>query len=223
MAFLSEAGPFFASVPHAIAWAADPGLVMQAPGPACETQAIAGACDKRRREFRSGRNLARQVLSELGAPAQGLPTGPDRRPIWPEGIRGSISHCDDLAIVVAARGLEWLGVDVEPAGALPREVARHIMTGADLDMQAEASGLWRGVDAPTLVFCAKEAFYKAVSHQLPFVPDFTEAAIRPFGVSGYKVLPLSVRLRALAHRLHITGHWHRAGAHIVTLAVPTVG
>lgn len=219
MAFLDEAAAFFDQLPQPVAWAADPGLTRQTPGPASEARACARASTKRLREFRSGRNLARQVLADLGAPTPALPVAPDRTPVWPRGIRGSITHCDDLAIAVAARGLPGLGVDVEPARPLPPEVARHIMTGADLEMPCETAGVWAQVPAPTLIFCAKEAFYKATSHRLPFVPDFNEAAIRPCGPNGFEMLFLSQRLRACADQLQIAGHWCRAGGYVVTLAV----
>lgn len=214
MAFLTEVAAFFDAIPHGIAWAADPGLVLQAPGPACETDAIRGAVAKRQREFRSGRNLARRVLAGLGHPEAALPPGPGRRPRWPCGMQGSITHCDDLAIAIAGRGLDGLGVDVERAEPLPAPVARHVLTAADRDAGTAGHVLW-----PTLVFCAKEAFYKAVSHRLPFVPDFDEAAIGPCGGARYAVVPLSQRLQAADLAPRVEGYWTRTGTHLIAVAL----
>lgn len=214
MAFLTEAGAFFAALPYRLVWAADPGLLLQAAGPACETATILRAVEKRQREFRSGRNLARQVLAELGYPGVALPSDQRRKPRWPDGLRGSITHCDDLAIAVAGRGLGGVGVDVEPATNLPSAVDRHVMTTADREAAVTVPPIW-----PTVVFCAKEAFYKATSHRLPFIPDFDEAAICPQGEAGFRVVALSRRLQETGISPQIKGYWTRTRRHLIAVAV----
>lgn len=214
MAFLTDAKAFFERVPHPIAWKADPGLTLQTPGPETENKVIQSACSKRRREFRSGRNVARAALQALGQPTVSLPSDAHRRPIWPKGIHGSISHCDDLAMAVAARGLSGIGVDVERAEPLSAEVSRYIMTGADIEFTPYDVDCWS-----TRVFCAKEAFYKAVSHRLSFVPDFDEAAIYPLETDAFSVIALSSRLRG-AHLAWRVQGWHtHAEGHQLALAV----
>lgn len=209
-----EAAAFFARVPHEIAWRSDPGLALQAPGPDIETEAIRSAGAKRRREFRSGRNLARAVLEALGQPVAALPVDTNRRPVWPDGIAGSITHCDDLAVAVAARGISGIGVDVECARPLPADVSRYILTSADIELSPHGIDLW-----PTQVFCAKEAFYKAVSYGLSFVPNFDEAAICPLGADAFRVIPLSDRLRETGLAGGVRG-WHaRADDHMLAVAV----
>lgn len=219
MAFLTEAPAFFARLPCKVIWKADPGLLLQAPGPDEETAIIRHAGEKRRREFRSGRNLARAVLQAIGQPTRVLPSGPDRSPQWPDGVQGSISHCDDLALVVAARGLVGIGVDIEQAIPLPCEMLWLILTGADIDLTPPDITQW-----PNRVFCAKEALYKAISQQIRFIPDFDEAAIRPVGTDGFRVIPLSDRLRATRLAEHVQG-WHGLlGRHHLAIAIlPAAG
>jgi len=83
-----------------------------------EEVSIRNAVRKRRREFAAGRNCARRALAFLGVQDCALPMGNDREVLWPEGIVGSISHCDDLCAVAVARRdfAAGIGLDVERAG-----------------------------------------------------------------------------------------------------------
>lgn len=124
----------------------------------CELIAVERAVATRQREYATGRALARILLARLGRPGVALPPGPDRLPRWPEGYVGSITHCSTHVAVAVAEDarLRSIGCDVEPALALPREVVDRVLT------RAERAAL-RG-DEPwsdRLVFCAKEAAYKA--------------------------------------------------------------
>src|SRR5258707_14555226 len=66
-------------------------------------------------EFAFGRQAAAEVLASLGFETEAIPVGPRGAPRWPEGVVGSISHTDGLAISVAARATERtaIGIDVE--------------------------------------------------------------------------------------------------------------
>lgn len=121
---------------------------------------LARAAPSRRREFLLGRRCARAALAAIGGEAQApLPVGSDRRPHWPEGWTGSISHADGVAGAVVAREASFphLGFDVEPIQAVT-QMARiaslvvspteHGRLGRDEDLLA--------------VFCGKEALFKAL-------------------------------------------------------------
>ena len=49
---------------------------------------------KRLSDFATGRYCAMKALEQFGIQDAIIPIGEDRAPIWPEGIVGSISHCD---------------------------------------------------------------------------------------------------------------------------------
>lgn len=122
---------------------------------------MANAVPRRRAEFIAGRACARHALVQLGERALAIPSGPDREPIWPEGIVGSISHCDSLAIAVVARrddGFLALGVDIEAASPLEADLFESICTPAERHYLASASdaGLLAKV-----IFSIKESVYKA--------------------------------------------------------------
>ena len=110
---------------------------------------------KRRLEFAAGRMAARQAMRALGLPPQAIPAAPDRAPIWPEGIHGSISHSDSLCVAVVTQHPRWLGVDIEPAMPLDATLLSEI-TGNRSTNPTRADLL-----AARRIFSAKEAAFKA--------------------------------------------------------------
>ncbi|WP_234705049.1 4'-phosphopantetheinyl transferase family protein [Sinorhizobium meliloti] len=89
-----------------------------------EESAIATAVKSRRREFSIGRACARAALSKLGFPPSAIPTGPNREPLWPSGVVGSITHCAGFhaAAVALQKDCVALGIDVEVDEELPSGV-----------------------------------------------------------------------------------------------------
>ncbi|MGB9041740.1 MAG: 4'-phosphopantetheinyl transferase superfamily protein [Pseudolabrys sp.] len=122
-----------------------------------EAEAFANSVLKRRRASGAARIVARELLSRRGyahAPLQKLPSG---AVAWPKGTVGSMAH--DARVAVAAigdtRSVRALGIDIEPGEGLP----------FDLDLVATPRERREAVDTPhfgRLLFCAKEAVYKAV-------------------------------------------------------------
>jgi 4'-phosphopantetheinyl transferase EntD len=132
-----------------------------APG---EAAAVSGAIERRRREFAAGRACARRALAQLGVPVAELPSGADRVPQWPPGVIGSISHTRGWCAAVVARcgALRGIGLDGERlitgerANIFPM-IAQPAEWAALGPLASEAELQWAG----TLLFCAKEAAYKA--------------------------------------------------------------
>ncbi|MCC5983677.1 MAG: 4'-phosphopantetheinyl transferase superfamily protein [Rhodobacteraceae bacterium] len=127
-----------------------------------EARAVASARRARRREFAAGRTAARAALAALDLPPQPIPMAPDRAPVWPAGITGSISHTDThcVAVVSNAPGLRGLGIDMEPSLPLERALWPEICTMGELDALLQHPAATRGLLARAL-FCAKEAAFKA--------------------------------------------------------------
>jgi 4'-phosphopantetheinyl transferase EntD len=128
-----------------------------------ETAAIAQAVPKRRREFAAGRRAARAAMAKLGRPAQAVPMGPDRAPVWPQGIMGSIAHCDTVcmaALIDVTGEAQSVGLDVEPAVPLSPDLEHMICTETERGWLNTMPQEDRGLHAKQ-IFCAKEAFYKA--------------------------------------------------------------
>jgi 4'-phosphopantetheinyl transferase EntD len=126
-----------------------------------ERDAVVRAVAKRIHEFAGGRACARAALTQLGFGATELPVGTDRAPRWPLGIAGSITHTDGFCAAVVARTaqIQALGLDAEPAASVKPHLWRRICTTEELALlasQDEATAL----GTATLMFSAKEAFYK---------------------------------------------------------------
>ena len=145
-----------------------------------EDAAVTRAVPRRRAEFAAGRSAARVALAQLGEPLAAIPSGPDRAPIWPRGVVGSISHAGAVAIGVAARtadsGIAALGVDVEPDRPLSPDLIGDIADDAEI---ARLAPLPPPV-AALRIFSLKEAAYKAQYpltrqllgfHDLRLMPD----------------------------------------------------
>jgi len=126
-----------------------------------EQQYLLKAVPKRIHEFAGGRACARAGLAQLGYGTVALPMGTDRAPVWPAGASGSITHTDGVcaAVVASSADIRALGLDIEPASSVKRELWRRICTPAELQTlqsQDERTAL----QSATLIFSAKEAFYK---------------------------------------------------------------
>lgn len=128
---------------------------------AAEAEYIRRAVPKRAREFATGRLCARHVLEQLGHPGWDLLVAPDRTPRWPDDIVGSISHTTGFCGAVAGKRhlFRAIGFDVEIASRVSRELYGQFCTAEELD---QLSTLPRHLAdrRATLLFSAKEAFYK---------------------------------------------------------------
>jgi 4'-phosphopantetheinyl transferase EntD len=128
-----------------------------------EAAIVARAVEKRRREFTTGRHCARTALRGLGIGPVPILAGERGAPQWPPGVVGTITHCSGYRAAMAARESEFLtvGLDAEPDGDLPGGV----LDAVSLPGERERIGaLWEsapGVCWDRLLFCAKEAVYKA--------------------------------------------------------------
>lgn len=127
-----------------------------------ERAAIERSSPKRQQEFATGRVLAREALAALGITGFDLVNGEDRCPVWPEGIAGTVSHSDTLAVVAVARMAEvgTVGVDVEHRAVLERRLWRLTMLPDEIAYLDAVPEDTRGVLA-LAIFSLKESLYKA--------------------------------------------------------------
>ncbi len=151
---------------------------------------------KRRCEFLTGRRYAEYGLQRLACPDLFVGINSDRSPVWPEGFCGSISHSDTLCAAMVARRstLRSVGLDLERAGSLSPDLAAVVCNSEEVNA---------GCDL-TLIFSAKEAFYKLWSPMTGVFLDFAD---------------LSVDLGSHS-KLEATLHKHR---HILPALTPLTG
>lgn len=128
-----------------------------------ELALVARAVDKRLREFAHGRACARQALAQLGVAPQPLLVNADRSVAWPDAAWGSITHTDGLCLAVAARRehLSGIGIDAEVRGRVSDKLWSHIASEREIAWFRAAADAREAAERATLLFSAKEAFYKA--------------------------------------------------------------
>lgn len=120
---------------------------------------------RRLSEFRHGRQCARYACRRLGIGDEGsIGVGPDREPLWPAGLVGSISHAGHHAAAAVGRAgdLRSIGVDIEPAVPLPAEILDTVCRPEEIERLREHGPAAVHLPRATLVFSAKEAAYKAL-------------------------------------------------------------
>ncbi|WP_421905752.1 4'-phosphopantetheinyl transferase family protein [Mameliella sp.] len=124
-----------------------------------EEVAIARARPERRAEFAAGRLAARRAMAQLDLADAAIPMGPDRAPVWPKGLVGSISHAAGICLGVVARADNFrsLGIDIEGDAPLAEDLIPEICLPEEL---ALVPANLRAARAKRL-FSAKEAAYKA--------------------------------------------------------------
>jgi len=151
----------------ASAAAGDPGTLSRA-----EAAHLGRAVPKRAAEFAAGRHCAREALRQFGIDGWDLLVGADRVPLWPDGMVGSISHTDGFcgAVLAERQRFRSVGLDVETDRRVTADLYDQFLTAmerrrlADIEVAAAES-------LATLIFSAKEAFYKA---QYPITAEWLE-------------------------------------------------
>jgi len=125
-----------------------------------EEPLIAKSVAKRRNEFITVRHCARIALGRLGVPPAPILKGDKGEPCWPDGVVGSLTHCTGYRGAVVGRGgaVRSVGIDAEPHDVLPNGVLDAITLEEE---RHEIAALPEGLHWDRILFCAKEATYKA--------------------------------------------------------------
>ncbi len=97
---------------------------------------------------------------------------------WPEHFVGSISHSAGAAVAVVARDADVaaIGVDVEMSSAISEELWSLVLSEREMLWILECPPADRTAWA-TVIFCAKEAFYKAQSSRAPAWMGFPDIEV----------------------------------------------
>ena len=125
-----------------------------------EEPLIARSVPKRRNEFVTVRHCARVAMEQLGVQPSPILKGEKGEPQWPRGVVGSLTHCEGYRAAVVGRSevARSVGIDAEPHGVLPDLVLEAISLP---DERREIAALPGGLHWDRILFCAKEATYKA--------------------------------------------------------------
>ncbi|HZA12105.1 4'-phosphopantetheinyl transferase [Mycobacterium sp.] len=125
-----------------------------------EEPLIARSVAKRRNEFITVRYCARLALARLGWPPVPILKGEKGEPCWPDGVVGSLTHTEGYRGAAVGRHdhVRSVGIDAEPHDVLPDGVLNAISLPAE---RRELEAMPPGLHWDRILFCAKEATYKA--------------------------------------------------------------
>jgi len=136
--------------------AGDPELLLPA-----EAAFMTKAVPKRVREFAAGRLCARRALEEFGVTGFPVCVAEDRQPIWPDRLVGSITHTAGFCAAAVAERSHCMavGMDSETVGDVTRDIWPTICGASEAGWIRSLPAAAQDA-AITLIFSAKEAFYK---------------------------------------------------------------
>lgn len=186
-----------------------------AAGFAVEAAAMARARPVRRVEFFAGRAAARRAMRALGHAAAPVPMGPDRAPVWPEGLVGSITHGGGVCAALVGRAARYcaLSVDIEPDEDLPADLVEVICLPSErgwLDQQPPGD---RGRMA-RLIFSAKETVFKLQYPLCGRVLEFDDVEIAVERTGGRFAAKVAVPLAPVLSAPLLRGRFVRAQGRI---------
>jgi 4'-phosphopantetheinyl transferase EntD len=186
-----------------------------------EEEHVRGAVEKRRREFAAGRACARAALERFGVRDAVLPRSPDRTPCWVDGFTGSITHCSAAvaAAVASTHHVASLGIDIEGADPLPRELRASIATERER-ARLECMERLAGVDPFKLLFSAKESFFKCHFMVARRMLDFLDVEIAFDAARGrFSGALTNAELRAACGLAELQGRFCIGSRHVFTAVV----
>lgn len=186
--------------------------------PEAEAALVVDVAERRRGHFIAGRACARAALAELGYIDAVIGRSADGAPAWPEGVIGSIAHCGDAAVAIAASTQHWaaFGIDIEIDRALPDDAAAYVLDEAE---GARLAALPGGLARWALpAFSAKECVHKCLQPLRGLFLEFTEVAIA-FSIDSdrYTVEAKSVRAKQAMAGFEWTGELRRFDGLLLSL------
>jgi 4'-phosphopantetheinyl transferase EntD len=174
-------------LPPSVCVTAGPFLEDVRPLSARERTSAGVVVAERMRELECGREYAKRALEMLNVHCIELGVAPDRAPLWPAGVVGSLAHVVGhagghfAAAVARIHAVSNIGIDVECETGVHPKIWSHILTPRELERILTLSPPARPIEAQ-VIWCAKEAIAKAA--RLPIEPTKIEIKRDPTG-DGY--------------------------------------
>ncbi len=190
---------------------------------------VEGASAARLAEFAAGRHCARLALASHDPRLAGMPVLRDRRgaPEWPSGVVGSITHCAGWTGAVVARsrgswfgrGVAGIGLDAEPIGPLPAGVVDVVASAEERAALARLGAARPGIPWDTLLFCAKEATYKAWYPLTGSVVGHDAVRVELSPAGGFTAVASADDATGRPATLKVHGRWRVGPRVVVALGV----
>lgn len=153
---------------------------------------LLNAVPKRKAEFLAGRYSAKQLARALEisrVDSIEVKIGLHREPIWPLGLKGSITHNGSTAICLMSKSPQVcsLGIDIETIMSedLARNISSQICNKQEVQLLLSQEIIKR--KAITLIFSAKESIFKALYSKVGKYFDFDEAVLMDVNLSNSRM------------------------------------
>lgn len=188
-----------------------------------ERRVVAKAVRKRRAEFAAGRIAARAALRAIGVEDRPLLPGPERAPVWPAGIVGTIAHTRRRAVAAVARAdrIRGVGIDLEPDDPVEPDLFASILTPDEVARLA-GSPVERG-RAVRLVFTAKEAVFKALHPLTGVFLEFGDVAVAVSDDGSFQATVGRDGLPADFPEREFNGRWGRRDGEVFSVLTLPAG
>ena len=178
------------------------------------------AVQKRRDEFIRGRLAARGALRALGEiPVPILRNEDGRSPRWPDGIVGSITHTEGVALAAVARTdtTSAIGMDLERFDTASSKVSKVVARPEELPWILECDEATSSKRVVTL-FSIKETTYKLLYPRVLRYFGFQEACVE-CSPSGSFTVTITERLSELVPKgFTFSGSFQYEGSLVLTAA-----
>jgi enterobactin synthetase component D / holo-[acyl-carrier protein] synthase len=166
-----------------------------------EAALVSGAVDERRREFATVRHCARGALRQFGLPAAAILPDGDGVPCWPAGTVGSMTHCKGYraAAIGRSRHFHAIGIDAEPHGGLTSATRDLTLRDEERSQLPALAARRPDVHWDRVLFCAKEAVYKAWFPPTRRWLEFSDVSVtvQPCGTFEARILVPEPRVAGL--------------------------
>ena len=127
----------------------------------------------RKKEFLAGRIAASEVIKKCGI--NGDLERKDSIPVWPKMMCGSLTHDKKWALAVGSIEYCFIGIDLEEVITKKRisVIEKQVLNDNDIRVKEQINTQ----ELYTIIFCAKEAFYKFLYPKVRTYFGFSEASI----------------------------------------------
>ncbi|RXJ71045.1 phosphopantetheinyl transferase [Veronia nyctiphanis] len=142
-------------------------------------QHIVKSVKKRQAEYLAGRYLAKLAQERLNGIASEIATGPQREPLWPNGLIGSISHHQSQAVCALTKQSnpeQGIGIDIESVVDEETQAAL-IKTVVIEEERMLLKNYFTESEGLTAIFSAKESIFKACYPQVKGYFDFLDVQL----------------------------------------------
>ncbi|CAO97964.1 4'-phosphopantetheinyl transferase family protein [Erwinia tasmaniensis] len=175
--------------------------------------------ESRRIEYLAGRYCAVQALLHLGVAAPWVGRHADRSPSWPVETCGSLSHTDDRVIACTGWRADFRGMGIDIEKTVQPEILaslQHLVFTEQDKRLVETSNL-PPCQIATLLFSAKEAFYKFIYPLTLTQMDFTDIFLLSVHENSF-ILQTNRDIEGFGKKgKKVRGIYHYEGEYVITL------